>query len=339
MTPREWLKRQKFFLKGVSTLLPPFMSRPLPQHQHQFCGRGQRAYPGSMDVARAYYSVWMRLLIFIDQTNVNYSIDSVGEIGPGDSLATGLAAILSGARRYVALDIVPTVHNFPNEEVFEDLVYLFETRADIPNQNEQPKQRPYLSSYSFPKHILSDERMAVLLDPKRLNQIRHILKHIRDGERVPDSYEIKIEYEVPWWIDTAVARRRESLDLIISNATMEHVDDVPRAYRVASQLLKRSGILASVIDYKCHDTAGFWNGHWTYSSFAWKVVRGKCAYFINRWTHSMHLDELKNLFEILNDIRFPRTSILKPWDIAFQFRQLPEEDFKTAEGVIIARKE
>ena len=56
----------------------------------------------------------------------------VVELGPGDSLGVSLAALLSGARRVTALDVV--AHNDPERDwrVFDELNALFKLRADVP---------------------------------------------------------------------------------------------------------------------------------------------------------------------------------------------------------------
>ena len=53
------------------------------------------------------YAVWLRHLIVLDRYGFSGKDAAIGELGPGDSIGTGIAALLSGARRYVGLDAVP----------------------------------------------------------------------------------------------------------------------------------------------------------------------------------------------------------------------------------------
>jgi hypothetical protein len=45
-----------------------------------------------------------------------------GELGPGDSIGAGLAALLSGADRYVGLDVMPFLARADLEKIFDELV-------------------------------------------------------------------------------------------------------------------------------------------------------------------------------------------------------------------------
>ena len=79
--------------------------------------------------------------------------ETVAELGPGDSLGIGLAALLSSAQRYVALDVVRYAANTRNLQIFEELIALFRDRAPIPDEAEFPLVRPRLLSYTFPADI------------------------------------------------------------------------------------------------------------------------------------------------------------------------------------------
>ena len=86
----------------------------------------------------------------------------VAELGPGDSLGIGLAALLTGADHYVGLDIFAYADSSRNLAVLDELVEMFGARASIPDSNELPDVKPYLPSYEFPGRILSAERLASL---------------------------------------------------------------------------------------------------------------------------------------------------------------------------------
>jgi hypothetical protein len=54
--------------------------------------------------ARYCYSVWLRHLCMLHRHGLPTQFETVVELGPGDSLGVGLAALLTGAERYIALD-------------------------------------------------------------------------------------------------------------------------------------------------------------------------------------------------------------------------------------------
>ena len=77
------------------------------------------------------------------------------ELGPGDSLGIGLAALLSGVERYIALDVIQYASDAQNLRIFEELIALFKDRAPIPDEAEFPLVRPLLPSYAFPADLVT----------------------------------------------------------------------------------------------------------------------------------------------------------------------------------------
>ena len=115
--------------------------------------RKHHATSGGTDSSRYCYSVWLRHLTTLYRYGFKISGARVGELGPGDSIGIGLAALLSGATRYVGLDIVPFSAKADLETIFEELVQLYSRREPIPDHNEFPRVRPRLESYEFPNHL------------------------------------------------------------------------------------------------------------------------------------------------------------------------------------------
>ena len=121
--------------------------------------------------ARYCYSVWLRHLCMLHCHGLPTTFETVVELGPGDSLGTGLAALLSGTERYAALDAVRYADSACNLQILEELVALFRNREPIPDQVEFPLVQPPLSSYAFPA-FLTAARLEAALDPGRLELIR-----------------------------------------------------------------------------------------------------------------------------------------------------------------------
>src|SRR4029453_3249909 len=88
---------------------------------------------GGSDSPRYCYSVWLRHLVMLDRFGFKINEARIGEFGPGDSIGIGLAAVLSGAARYVGLDAVPFSSRTNLLEFFNKLVELYIDRESIPD--------------------------------------------------------------------------------------------------------------------------------------------------------------------------------------------------------------
>ena len=130
--------------------------------------------------ARYCYSVCLRHLCMADEHGLlGEGVPRVvAEIGPGGSLGTGIAALMSGCETYRAFDVVRSASTSENLRVFDELSELFQMQADIPDNIEFPKVSPRLSSYVFPNRILPKDRRQMLLSQRRLKAIRNALKEM-----------------------------------------------------------------------------------------------------------------------------------------------------------------
>ena len=252
----------------------------------------------------------------------------VAELGPGDSLGMGLAAVISGADQYYAFDVVEHANNASNLEVFDELVELFRQRAAIPGSDEFPRVHPTLDSYDFPYDILPDEHLDRALDKSRIERLRSSVMNME----APDS---PIKYIVPW-SDTSVLGK-ESVDMIFSQAVLEHVDLLEEAHEAMRAWLKPDGFMSHEIDFKCHGTADEWNGHWTYSDLLWKFMRGKRPWFLNRQPHSVHLGMLeKARFKVVCDDPHISDSGIDKKTVARSLRNITDDDLVTSSAFIVS---
>ncbi len=305
-------------LKGLSTYIPglyPLLSRK---------------WTGGTCSARYCYSVWLRHLVLAGENQLPTDPTVVAELGPGDSIGIGLAALLAGVERYYAFDAVAYADSTHNLAVFEELVGLFQKHEPIPGPSEFPELNPILSSYEFPHSLLTPERLARCLNEQRLSKIRtSILK--------PDNTGSQITYVAPWMDLGAVLEG--SLDMVYSQAVLEHVDDLEFTYSALYHWLRPGGVVSNRIDFRCHGTASEWNGHWLYSDFMWRMVRGKRPYLINREPHSTHLRLLEEQgFELVCDIPTQMPSRHRLCDFAPRFREMTETDRTTSGAFMQAIK-
>lgn len=284
---------------------------------------------GGTDSARYCYSVWLRHLKLLHEARALRGVpQTVAELGPGDSIGIGLAALLSGAERYYALDVVPYPDLKSNLAIFDELVRLFRERAPIPADAEFPGMQPELADYTFPHEILSDAGLTAALVPERVADIRESLSRVNE----PGS---RIVYFAPWNDPSVI--QGHSIDLIYSQAVLEHVTDMSGVYEAMHRWLKPDGVMSHQIDYRCHGKADTWNGHWTYSDPVWKIVVGRRPYLLNRAPHSEHMRLLRAAgFAVVNERPVQAPSELKPSQLASRFRAMPERDLTTCGAYVVA---
>jgi len=306
--------KAKALLAGLSTYLPGY----------------NFMYPtGGTGSARYCYSVWLRHLVLSQTHGKYFRMPAIAaELGPGDSIGIGLAALLSGVEKYYALDLVRYSDLRKNLTILDELISLFRARAPVPAGDEFPFLNPKLESYGFPHYILDAMALDAALNPQRVSAIRSSLE---SGA----SENSMITYQAPW-SDPAVLRDR-SVDLIYSHAVLEHVGDLRGVYETMHRWLKADGTMSHQIDFKCHGKADTWNGHWTYSDLAWKVVVGRRPYLLNRAPHSEHVRLLSESgFEIVSDNVTCTPSVLKRRDLAKRFRGLSHADLTTSGAFVVA---
>ncbi len=285
---------------------------------------------GGTDSARYCYSVWLRHLVMAKSNGLNPYPKIVAELGPGDSLGIGLAALISGCDKYFALDIVEHANTENNLKIFDELLTLFRNRAAIPGDDEFPKVKPYLNGYDFPADILNENRLQRALETSRI-------KKIRDSISYPQRNDSLIQYKVPWYNERIFVK--ESADMIYSQGVLEHVDELRDTYKSMRLWLKSTGYMSHQIDFKCHGTADEWNGHWVYSDFIWKLIRGKRAYLINREPHSIHNAILKDEgFRVVCDKKIKSKSSFTIDDLVSRFKSISDDDLTTSGAFIQAVK-
>ena len=293
--------------------------------------RGMLAKGSFPTSARYCYSVWLRHLSLVARNDLDTSPAVVAELGPGDSLGMGIAALLTGASRFLAFDVVAYADNVArNLDTFDELIALFRTREPIGDDDEFPKVWPRLDSYAFPHHVLTEERIGVALSDARIARIRRsIIK--------PDAADSMIRYTVPWNREGVV--ERDSVDLVCSQGAMQYVPDLVSAYRSFHDWLRPGGVMSHQMDLTSLGTAQKWNGHWTYSDLTWSLVKGNRPYFLNREPLSTHVRlQRQSGFRIASIERRTWSSALSRRDLATRFRNLSEDDLTTSAACIQALK-
>jgi SAM-dependent methyltransferase len=285
--------------------------------------------------ARYCYSVWLRHLILARESGWTAIPRTVAELGPGDSLGVGLAALICGAEQYYAFDAVQYQATEVNLKVLDDLVRLFRDRTPLPDEREFPQQKPRLAGYGFPGHMLAPSHLDRMLGEGRLGKIRNSIAALGNGR--PPVSDAMITYVAPW--NDARIIRGDSVDMILSQAVLMHIDDLQLAYQTMFQWLKPGGLMSHQIDFKSVGTADTPFGHWEYSDLEWKIIRGRRAYLINREPCSTHIRLLNACnFKIVREIKAHEEPPADRSRLARRFRNLTRDDLETSGLFVQATK-
>jgi hypothetical protein len=286
------------------------------------------------DSAEYCYSVWLRNLVHLNKNGMKNHPKTIVELGPGNSIGVGLAALLTGSEKYYGLDTTHYANNKDNLIILNKLIELFNKRTPIPNNNEFPKMNPKLENYSFPKEILTEDYLKKALNQQRIENIKKALLNINSEG---SHNNIRIFYKVPWFGKNII--KNKEVDLIFSQAVMEHILYFKKAYLIMYNWLKEKGFMCHQIDYKSHTITKKWYGHWQYPTLLWNKVVQRKDCLLNRKTHSQHLKIIKEIgFKLIKQIKVKPKNKPTKEKLSKEFQNLPEDDFITSSAFIIAQK-
>lgn len=292
----------------------------------------RRREGGGANSARYCYSVWLRHLTIARRRGMQQIPRVIAELGPGDSLGIGLAALLSGSECYQAFDVVHFIRHDQNLFMLEELLALFRSRSPIPDEHEFPKLYPQLDNYAFPDEILTDQIMRDALSSERVALIRDALDRLSRGEK-----QTMIYYSVPWNNSDIV--QTESVDMIISQAVLEHVDKLCDAYASMYRWLRPGGFISHEIDFKSHGTAQNWNGHWCYGNIVWRMIRGNRPYLLNREPCCTHVDFARESgFSMILVLRQHLSGGFLRGQLPPRFSNVAADDLTTGSAYLLACK-
>jgi hypothetical protein len=309
--------RVKPLIKGALTFLPGMGN----------IGRGA----GGQTSSAAYcYGVWLKHVTTLWQSGMRWIPKTLAELGPGNSLGTGLAAMLCGVDHYRALDVVEHSTTENNLRVFDELVQLFRRRAPRPVRG-WPDYDRLLDDQLFPSCVLDEGRMAASLAPGRIERIRRALEGSRRTEGV------SIRYVAPWTAADVISEA--SVDLVLSHAVLGEVRDPGSAYRAMHSWLKPGGFMSHQIGFGFAGFTGRWNGYWALPEPLWNVIKGRRAFTLNRLPSSAHLDLIaKSGFEPVFVLKKYNASGIQRPELSERWKDLSDEDLY-CEGLFVqARK-
>ncbi len=245
--------------------------------------------------------VWLKHAGFLEAAGLAGTPRTLAELGPGDSIGVGLAALLSGVDRYYALDVVRFSDAGTSLSMLEALV-------------------PLVRAHGTP---VSDDRIALvreaLLSPGR------------------EHGGVLISYMVPWTDESVI--EAGSVDAALSHAVLEHVVDLEGTYRALYRWLKPGGLMSHQIDFRSHGLTEEWNGYRAYPELLWKTIAGKRPFLINREPCSAHLDLIARAgFTIVSVRTQRRDDGIGRSRLSRRWRDISDEDLACSDLIVQARK-
>jgi SAM-dependent methyltransferase len=223
------------------------------------------------------------------------------------------------------LDAVNFADKNQNLATFDAIVELFRTKAPIPSSGVHSLRFPDLPSYEFPGFLDFEPDAAF---ERRAAAIR------LDIER--DTSEF-VQSAAPW-TDSSIIESN-SLDWIFSQSVLEHVDDLENLYCLIGHWLKPGGYASHLIDFGSHGMTAEWNGHWALNNLAWRALRGKRPYLINRIPYAGHarFSAGNGLVTVLEKTNKQFDGLI-PAQFAEPFKSMSDEDARTRMVLLISRR-
>jgi hypothetical protein len=301
--------RSSLIIKGLASYVPGIYSL------------FRKSGTGGTNSADYCYELWLKHLTMLSNNGLKEIPEAIAELGPGDSIGLGLAALLSGANKYYALDVVKYVNTERNVLIFDELVDFFRNRKGRPAKG-WPDYDHYLDANLFPSSILTEKALNRSLTKERIETIRKALLTGGMGNE-----EISIRYISPWNDPDIIAK--ESVDVIVSHSVLEHVQDLENTYKAFSLWLKPNGFMSHQMDFTSHGMSEEWNGHWSYSQLAWKILAGRRPNMINRQPCSEHIRHInRNKFQIVCLLKNYKGGGIVRSQLVPKWKNLSEDDFR-----------
>jgi hypothetical protein len=280
------------------------------------------------------YGIWLKHLVLSHRHRLHPVPKFVVELGPGLSLGAGLAALICGAERYIALDTLRFARVAEILPIFDRLVAMLNNRERPGNATGFPSYDSALDSQGFPSQALPTDHMTEMLEPSRITRLRDELANfVRSGGQASE----RIAYFAPWHINRVPAIGKA--DFLFSHVVLQHVQSPQIIWKEIDQLMCSGGVCSHQIGFGSHGTSAVWNGHWTYPELLWRIALGRKVFLINREPLSSHLSAaLQCGLTPIETLRLSDTKGVARASLAPRWQSLSNDDLCTKGALILARK-
>jgi len=262
----------KAVVKGLSTYIPGY-------EKLQYLKKKKSRH--STSNAMFCYTFWLGLLRYLHSNQAKVALDVVGELGTAGSLGLGLCALLTGAKKYYALEIETLYDVQRNLALLDELIDLF--KANAPLSTDYSQINLPITDYTFPTQHIKPK----YLDEEYVKCLRNELQRLPCGK----TEHIFINN---YWNKLASPQ----FGFIFSRAVMEHVKMPVSVYRGIYSILLPDAYMLHDIELHSHGVTKHINGHLQIPKLLWKIIEGKRKYYLNRFTSDDHLDAIQQFFDI-----------------------------------------
>ncbi|HEX3666874.1 MAG TPA: methyltransferase domain-containing protein [Rhizomicrobium sp.] len=290
----------------------------------------KRMMPAGM-TAQYCYGVWFKHLLLVDEIAGCGVPEVIAELGPGDTIGVGIAALLSGASRYIGVD----ARKFANVDVSvliaENLAKMFSARCAFPTTGWS-EIRHLLDEGSFPSKLLATSPDAEVSCNNRIAIISKEILNALSG--APSSM---ITYRAPLSDPSVIDD--DSVDLLISQSVLEHVVDLRKTLQNTFRWLKPGGFSSHQFDLTSHDIVNGWDGHRLFSEGAWNLIVGARPFMLNRLGYSAIIAIFEECgFRVLRADRMQMAPIQSRTSLARSWQSASDDDLSTYGGYVIVQK-
>lgn len=265
------IKLIKSIVKGAISFIPGVFSSKRKD------GMGSN-HSGSS--AEFCYSLWLSILVFLHESGQKINLSEVGEIGNGGSFGVGICAILTGSKKYFALEVESKFNIIQNLTLLNEIVVLFRRKAPITKFSQINIK---INKFEYPELLIDNNLIT--------ENLIQILRNDITSEFVKSE---KLFFIKDW-----TKKEPLHLNFIFSRAVMEHVKDPFEVHNGVFNHLIDNGFVLHDIEFHSHGITSNPIGHKDISDFIWKIIFGKRDYFINRLNLDSHLSLVADLgFEL-----------------------------------------
>ena len=279
-------------------------------------------------------AVWLRHVRMCEQSGVVAKPGTFLEVGPGDSVGTGMCAILSGFEQYIAVDVLNHVQWEVSAEHIAALANVFRDRSPLPANEAIDHVLPPLNDRSIPERWPWES--GVRADA---TEIMRRAAAIRESVATKGSTGV-LSFRSPW---SRTMVETNSVDWVFSHVALQDMaatDQEPvlqEALATFHSWMRPGALMTHQIDLSCPGGSP-WNHHWAWSKLDWKLIRGKRPYYVNGLPLSRYL-------ELMGDLGFD-TRVAHVLDVpgltseqvASSHQGLPKQDYSAAAAFVIATK-